>query len=679
VCSFRYCASTPPEGHEHAGNSRRKVPVSGGSGKPEEEGGFTVAAGVQNNNYWSGTSNANNTDNAWNVNMNNGNVNNNNKTNNNYVWPVRGGEQRFSAPEPFATAGVRSAAAASRLAGKAAPRRSAAACPDSTCLFRHAPQGCGFSCGLAAYPAPEYPLFKPEAVFTAYRRCRRRKRNTINAQRFEAGLEDQIFTLSRKLGAGTYHPGRSVVFMVNKPKRREIFAADFSDRVVHHLLVDELEPEWEKRFIYDSYACRKEKGTHKAVEQLRSFCRKVTNNNTRCAWYLQLDIRGFFINIDRRILFDRLAAFESDPLRLDLIRRLVFHEPVENCIFKGCTKEDGLALPAHKTLFHAKPFKGLPIGNLTSQFFANVYLDMLDQFIKRRMGVRYYVRYCDDFILLSDSPEQLKRQEAEIETFLRTQLRLELNPKRKLRRISDGIDFLGYIVRPDYLLVRRRAVNGLRERLTSVCGEKKDIRLPKNEAQGEWSGADNLPVPPAPATGAIFYSVGADGGRACCGGAERVVIRHDGETIQKVSAWLNSYHGHFRLASSHRLQASFLTHYPWIEDWFYPQPPFYQKHPPPVCALRFAKQVGWYRRQFPGHLLCIRLGKGFRLYPANEQQQRVLDLFGFPCNLPPSMEQGLRNRLWNTAVPVAWIERTEKFNGFVYERQLKEEWKLRET
>ncbi len=657
MCSFRYCASTPPEGHEHAGNSRRKVPVSGGSGKPEEEGGFTVAAGVQNNNYWSGTSNANNTDNAWNVNMNNGNVNNNNKTNNNYVWPVRGGEQRFSAPEPFATAGVRSAAAASRLAGKAALRRPSSACPDSTCLFRHAPQGCGFSCGLAGYPAPAYPLFKPEAVFTAYRRCRRRKRNTINAQRFEAGLEDQLFTLSRKLGAGTYQPGRSVVFMVNKPKRREIFAADFSDRVVHHLLVDELEPEWEKRFIYDSYACRREKGTHKAVERLQSFCRKVTNNNTRRAYYLQLDIRGFFINIDRRILFERLAAFESDPLRLDLIRRLVFHEPVENCIFKGCTKEDGLALPAHKTLFHAKPFKGLPIGNLTSQFFANVYLDMLDQFIKRRMGVRYYVRYCDDFILLSESPEQLKRQEGEIETFLRTQLRLELNPKRKLRRISDGIDFLGYIVRPDYLLVRRRAVNGLRERLTAVgadCGRT----FPSPEDLG------HRPRLQLPAREELHSQ-----------GAERVAVWHDRETIQKVSAWLNSYHGHFRLASSYRLQASFLTHYPWIEDWFYPHPPFYQKHPSPVSALRFAAQVNWYRKQFPGHLLCIQLGKGFRLYPANEQQQGMLNLFGFPCNLPPSMEQVLRNRLWSVAFPVAWIERTENFNGFVYERQLKEEWK----
>jgi len=557
--------------------------------------------------------------------MNNGNVNNNNKTNNNHVWPVRGGERQVPVPEPFT---------------RALRRRPADACPDANCLFRYAPRGCGFTCGLTGYQTSAHPLFRPEAVFTAYRRCRRRKRNTINAQRFEAGLEENLFALSRELSSGTYQPGRSVVFLVNKPKRREIFAADFRDRVVHHLLVDELEPEWEKRFIFDSYACRRDKGTHKAVDRLRSFCRKVTRNGTRRAWYLQLDIRGFFIHIDRRVLFERLAAFEEDPVRLDLIRRLVFHEPVDNCLFKGCRQEDCLRLPSHKTLFHAASFKGLPIGNLTSQFFANVYLDMLDQFVKRRLGVRYYVRYCDDFVLLADDRAQLKAWEREIERFLTGHLKLNLNPKRTLRRVSNGIDFLGYIVRPDYLLVRRRVVNALRERLDSVA---------------ETPARENPAQPPE--------------------GSIRTVIRYDRKAMRSVSAWLNSYHGHFRRASSHRLQQSVFLKYPWLNEWFFDRPPFHEKHPPPDSALRLSRQAGWYRRQFPGHVLCVRLGNGFRLYPATEKQQDMLNLFGFSRGVPPSMERTLREHLWSANIPVVWIERTEKFNGFVYERMLTEEWK----
>lgn len=140
-----------------------------------------------------------------------------------------------------------------------------------------------------------HPLFSLENIYRAYRRCRRRKRGTVNAMKFEQNLEENIVALHEELTSGTYRPGRSVAFLLQKPKRREIFAADFKDRVVHHLLVGYLEPGWERRFIYDSYACRQGKGTHKGVERLQAFTRKVTANGTRRAWYLQLDIRGFFI------------------------------------------------------------------------------------------------------------------------------------------------------------------------------------------------------------------------------------------------------------------------------------------------------------------------------------------------------------------------------------------------
>ena len=355
----------------------------------------------------------------------------------------------------------------------------------------------------------DHPLFSLENLYRAYRQCRRRKRNTVNAMRFEQNLEENLVALHEELSAGTYRPGRSVAFLVEKPKRREIFAADFRDRVVHHVLVGYLEPKWERRFIHDSYACRTGKGTHKGVERLRSFTRKVTANNTRQAWYLQLDIAGFFIAIDRQLLYDRLMAVERDPAVRWLTCTLVFYEPTEGCILRRATPADFDALPDHKTLFKAAPGCGLPIGNLTSQFFANVYLDVLDQFVKHHLKVRYYLRYCDDFILLSTDRTELEAHEGTIGRFLMDELHLCLNERRRLRPVSDGIDFLGYIVRPDYLLVRRRVVGALRAR--PVGAEKELVE------QGLTMDL-----------------------------ADRTVYPWPWAVLERIHAWLNSYLGHIQ-------------------------------------------------------------------------------------------------------------------------------------
>ena len=148
----------------------------------------------------------------------------------------------------------------------------------------------------------DHPLFTLEKLYDAYLVCRKGKRNTLNALKFEQNLEENLINLHDELTTGRYVPGKSVAFLVEKPKRREIFAANFRDRVVHHLLVGHLEPRWERHHDdqeHDSYACRKGKGTHKGVERLQSFTRKVTANGRRRAWYLQLDIRGFFISVNR--------------------------------------------------------------------------------------------------------------------------------------------------------------------------------------------------------------------------------------------------------------------------------------------------------------------------------------------------------------------------------------------
>ena len=248
-------------------------------------------------------------------------------------------------------------------------------------------------------------LFSFENLHRQYLACRRNKRNTLNALRFEVRQEENLLDLQAALTGRSYAPSRSVCFFVKRPKLREIFAADFRDRVVHHVLVDYLERIWEPIFIHDSYACRRGKGVHAGVNRLRQFIRQATRNGTRPAWYLQLDIHNYFMSIDKDVLFALLAPKIDDDNALWLTRVLVYHDCTGDYVIKG----DPAMLdkmPPHKTLFKTDSNKGLPIGNLNSQFFANVYLNGLDQFVKHGLKCRHYLRYCDDFVLLSDNREQ---------------------------------------------------------------------------------------------------------------------------------------------------------------------------------------------------------------------------------------------------------------------------------
>ncbi len=324
-------------------------------------------------------------------------------------------------------------------------------------------------------------VFSFANIYRQYLNCRKNKRNTINALRFEIRAEENLLKLQEELQKKTYYPSRSVCFVVNRPKPREIFAADFKDRVVHHILVDYLERIWEKIFIYDSYACRKDKGTHKGVNRLQSFMRKITKNGTHRAYYMQLDIRSFFVNMDKETLFGLITKRVKNEDILWLARIVIFHDCAKDYIFKG-NRDLLRRIPAHKSLFEQENRRGLPIGNLTSQFFANVYLNELDQFVKHTLKAEYYIRYADDFILLSDKKGELVGWTEKIETFLKNRLNLTLHPKRKkLQTISNGIDFLGYIVRRDYILVRRRVINNMKAKLrcfqkSSRVATLKDLR-----------------------------------------------------------------------------------------------------------------------------------------------------------------------------------------------------------
>jgi hypothetical protein len=246
--------------------------------------------------------------------------------------------------------------------------------------------------------------------------CRKRKRGTINALRFEYDVLGGLFDLAHELQRGTYQLSRSVCFITRNPKLREIFAADFRDRIVHHLIVRELEKYWEPRFIFDSYACRRNKGIHAAASRLQQFMLKVSKSQKIPAYFIQLDIRSFFMSIDKSILFSIFEKKNIQQELLNLLYQTIFHDCTQNYFFRG-NRELLDQVPAHKSLFKVDKGKGLPIGNLTSQFFANVYLNELDQFVKHSLKCRFYLRYVDDFLLLSANPEELYEWKDRIEIF----------------------------------------------------------------------------------------------------------------------------------------------------------------------------------------------------------------------------------------------------------------------
>ncbi len=305
-------------------------------------------------------------------------------------------------------------------------------------------------------------------LWRQYRACRRDKRGTLNALAFEVDAEANLLELQAELRSHTYEPGRSICFVTGGPKPREVFAADFRDRVVHHLLVSRQEPLFERRFISDSYACRTGKGTLAASDALQRMLRALTANGRRGSWALRLDVSSFFSSIDKGILYRIIARAIRDPEMLWLTRVILFHDPTRNYRFRSLGAREpppgspDYPVPERKSLFGKLGFRGLPIGNLTSQFWANVYLDVLDQFVKRTLRCRYYVRYVDDLVLLSRDRDELAGWRVAIERCLRERLALELRPGvEELVPVARGVDFVGWKTWRNRRLVRRRTSGNL--------------------------------------------------------------------------------------------------------------------------------------------------------------------------------------------------------------------------
>lgn len=312
-------------------------------------------------------------------------------------------------------------------------------------------------------PKTEFPKIKLEELFEAYFACRSNKRNTTNALAFEIDYENNLVQLCDDINNGTYKIGKSIAFIVNHPVKREIFAADFRDRIVHHWLINKLNPLFEKEFINDSYACRVGKGTHFGIKRMAKFIKHASKKYSHDCYILKLDILGYFMHINRNILFEKLQTFihqtykfEDKVLVINLCQKIIYNDPTQNCIIKG-KKSNWDSLPKNKSLFHSPPNCGLPIGNLTSQVFANFYMNQFDQYLKKELKVGLYGRYVDDFIIVHQDKEFLKSLIPQLSNFLLSSLQLTLHPKKiYLQHYTKGVKFLGTIIKPNRIYIANR-------------------------------------------------------------------------------------------------------------------------------------------------------------------------------------------------------------------------------
>ena len=300
-------------------------------------------------------------------------------------------------------------------------------------------------------------------IFQAYYDARRNKRNTINALSFEMDYESNLLTLYDEIVSRKYNIKPSICFISFSPVQREIFAADFRDRVIHHLIYNYISPIFEKTFINDSYSCRKGKGTHYGIKRIAKFIRSCSQNYRQDCYILKLDIQGYFMAINRVLLYKKIKTVlekNSGKLTFDLIlyllEKVIFNDPTKNCIIKG-KKSDWAGLPKTKSLFYANKDCGLPIGNLTSQLFGNIYMDGFDHFVKKDIGIKHYGRYVDDFIIIFLDKNYLKIILPIITDYLKTNLQLEIHPKKiYLQHFSKGVQFLGTVIKPHRIYIAKR-------------------------------------------------------------------------------------------------------------------------------------------------------------------------------------------------------------------------------
>ena len=276
-----------------------------------------------------------------------------------------------------------------------------------------------------------------------------RKKSKPDVQYFKLRLMEEIISLKNDVVNFSYRHGGYEAFDVSDPKPRNIHKAIVRDRLLHHAIYRVLYPFFDKTFIDDSYSCRVGKGTYRAIERFDAFSKKGGQNNTRTVWVLKCDIRKFFANIDHGILLEVLSSHIADPGVMDLLREII------------------------ESFSSTRPGVGLPLGNLISQLFVNIYMNEFDQFVKHTLKERYYIRYADDFVILSESKPWLEYQLPKIETFLRARLKLDLHPQKvSITTLASGVDFLGWVIFPDHKVLRTATKRRMIKRLESTISRE---------------------------------------------------------------------------------------------------------------------------------------------------------------------------------------------------------------
>lgn len=288
---------------------------------------------------------------------------------------------------------------------------------------------------------------------------------------YQKHLVNNIQILHKSLAMGTYEHEPYYPFIICDPKRRQIHKATVRDRLIHQAIVSAIEPLFENRFIFDSYSCRIGKGTHAGVTRLGLFLRQASCNNIKKVYVLKCDVRQFFASIDHEILMQLIQNKICDSETIRLLQ---------------------IILSSHES----SAGKGIPLGNVTSQLFANIYLHELDWFIKQKLGIKYYLRYCDDFVIVSTDKIYLQSLIEPIRQFLKSKLKLELHPNKvSIRSWDQGIDFLGYVSRPYTISVRNKTKRRMMKKVNEsnissylgICSHANGYRLAQLATLITWN------------------------------------------------------------------------------------------------------------------------------------------------------------------------------------------------
>lgn len=359
-----------------------------------------------------------------------------------------------------------------------------------------------------------------DEILLAFDHCLKNKKKSFNAINFTIDSETKLLQLIEEINNREYDIGKSIAFVVKYPKYREVFAAEFRDRIVHHLVIDNINDILEKSFIENSFSCRVGKGTLFGIQQIQKMIKDCINKYDDC-YILKLDIDSFFMSIDRALLKSLLFDFieekyiksNKDDI-LYLIEKILMHRPEKNCTIK-CDKELWNFLPKSKSLFYVGEKYGLPIGNLTSQVFANFYLNFLDHYITDDLNFEYYGRYVDDFIILCHDKNKLLKSINLIEKFLKDKLHLKLHKKKRyIQHYTKGVSFIGNFIYINRLYIINRTKGQLFFKL------KKFYNYPINK-----------------------------------------------ENIEKLNAIINSYLGFMRYVQSYKIRKSLFEDNIYLKKW----------------------------------------------------------------------------------------------------------------